>query len=147
MNISGINTIPFDRTDVELDKAAGSWILTAFPHTSAAIGLRLRICDFNLLGENFTVRCELRAAGRTEFQTAFVFTTAGFDGPCEHFKGWGNVPLACRRAFLALDEQLRQIMFSVELAICSDERYPNEPVSSRDHLRFGSADDLSNTRP
>ena len=144
MNISDVNAIPFNRRDVELDKAAGSWILTAFPDTTPRIGLRLRTLDFSLLGEDFTVHCELRPAGRTEFQTAHVFTTDGFHAPCEHSEGWGNVPLACRLAFLALCKQLRQIMFSVELASCSEERYPNEPVSSRDHLRFGSADDVPN---
>ena len=147
MNLSAVNAIPIDRLNAELDKAGGSWILTAFPHTAPTIGLRIRTFDYNLLGEPFTVRCELRPAGRTEFQTVFVFTTAGFDSPCEHLADWGNVPLACRRAFLALYRQLRKILLIVELASCSEERYPNEPISSRDHLRFGPADDLPNPMP
>ena len=44
----------------EFDKAGGAWLLTFFPPTKVRVGFRLRIADFNMLGEDFTVRCELR---------------------------------------------------------------------------------------
>jgi hypothetical protein len=37
-------------------------------------------------------------------------------------------------------------MMLMEFASLMDERYPSEPDSSRDYLRFGAADDLR-TKP
>jgi hypothetical protein len=62
---------------VELDKAGGAWLMTAFPDIALCIALRLRTSDFHLLGEEFTVHCELRAAGETEFRAAYTFETDG----------------------------------------------------------------------
>jgi hypothetical protein len=128
----------------EFDKSGGAWLLTYFPPTKVRVGFRLRIADFNMLGEDFTVQCELRPSDRTEFQVAAVFQTAGFDWPRESALCWGTLPTECRQSFLALCMRLGRIMLTVDLASTIDlERYPCEPLSSRDHLFFGSTDDLS----
>jgi hypothetical protein len=135
-------SIRFDCLQVELDKAGGSWLMTAFLDVRPRIGLRLRVSDFNMIGEDFRVHCEIRPAGRTEFEEAFMFWTDGFDEWCEDCQGCASVPIVCRYVFKSLYTRFRRILLTVPLASCREERYAGEPLSSRDHLVFGRADDL-----
>jgi hypothetical protein len=126
----------------ELDKAGHAWLLTAFANQ---VAFRIRIADLDVQGADFTVECQLCPAGHTEFSTACSFLSDGLDGPCEHAPEWSVLPIECRRVFIRLYEHMRAIMMLVQLGSCRS-RYAGEPYSSRDHFRFGAADDLANDR-
>ncbi len=95
-------------------------------------------------GDPFRIACEVRLPGCTEFEQITEFEAWGHellhvDGRAE---GWSELPPSLRPEFLTMARTLGAVLRLTPLAGTTEERYPGEPLTSRDYLCFGSADDL-----
>ena len=135
---------PIAQNDLELDKTAAGWILTAWPTTVAPTVLRLRLPDYLSVEDPFDLILEARAGSCTEFsQVGALDTCAAWllrvNGRED---GWSQVPAPPRPAFLTMTRTLGAILWVTELGGTRHERYQGEPLTSRDYFYFGAADDL-----
>ena len=58
-----------------------------------------------------------------------------------HAAAWSAVPESARAAFLTMFRTLGALLALMELGGTPAERYPGEPLTSRDYFCFGAADD------
>ncbi len=126
--------------DCELDKAGGAWFLTGWLKAKPRVVLRLTINKQGGAGDPFDVLCEVRRPSHTEFETVASF--AALDQFAVLDAGSIATPDAWRSGFLAMFRKITCVLGSVDLASCDANRYAAEPLSSRDYLAFGAADDM-----
>jgi hypothetical protein len=127
------------KADCELDKAGGAWFLTAWLDVKPRLALRVRIIREFGAGA-FDVACEVRRPGQTEFESIASFASVDQFALREAYGC--ELPETWRREFLAMFHKLSHILNVVDLAGRDGDRYSAEPLSSRDYLLFGAADDM-----
>ena len=135
---------PYRYEEIELDKIPKGWVLTAWPRGTKSLFFRLRLTELFDVWDPFRIACEVRLPGCTEFEPITEFEAWGHellsvDGRAE---GWSELPPSLRPEFLTMARTLGAVLRLTPLAGTTEERYPGEPLTSRDYLRFGSADDL-----
>jgi len=126
--------------DPELDKSGGSWLLTGWLDVKPVVVLRLKITKEGGAGDPFDVQCEVRRPGQTEFEVVASF--AELDEFALLNRCMCAIPEAWRHPFFAMFRKLSSVLSGVDLSGNQGNRYAAEPLSSRDYLMFGAADDL-----
>ena len=143
-NHEDVRDEPIAQHDLELDKTPAGWILTAWPTTVAPTVLRLRLPEYLSVEDPFDLILEARFGSCTEFSRVAVLDTCAESllRVSGREDGWSGVPVPLRPAFLTMTRTLGAILWVTELGGTPPERYPGEPLTSRDYFYFGAADDL-----
>ena len=130
----------FDRT--EFDKIAGAWTFTAWLPSDRGV-FRLRLNSYTDQEDVFDLVCEIRTARETEFTVVATVDSCAYEFVhlTERFEGWTAIPGRWRGVFLEMISRVGRIFLVTDLGCGSSQRYPGEPLTSRDYFEFGPSDD------
>jgi hypothetical protein len=130
----------FDRT--EFDKIPGAWVFTAWLRNGEGV-FRLRLSVYTDQEDVFDLVCEMRTARETEFTVVATVDSCAYEFVHlnERLGGWTAIPGRRRDVFLEMISRVGRIFLVTDLGCGSSQRYPGEPLTSRDYFEFGPSDD------